>query len=967
MGLDKKHKLEEFSRNLWKTYHLKHKVEPDSWLHFLCFLFNNPTIEKFPESSDQTVDDLIPLGKVDNLVIFLNTKSCNYKLVLRECISILKRLIFSKLREICILVLYPSIAGLNLLFFSPQRNKSIEPVKTIRFPKGHIPNYFQELIESEGETSPLELLLRLVDIPALEADFLNQMQSIHSSNSMSEEYLIGYLTILLVYSAFASFENWYEFLRDELQKSKDNTFHNYISKIQEFIVQQGIKKDDLEKINSILYDLGLETLLIDPVLFQSLLQRYPYSLNEPSTFVQEVAITPLILSLISERLSTYSSKKKKEGKYYTSSSNADFIACLALYRVLQNQVSDIEPEDLFNWVYHDWGFETALTLKSMTPLSLIPSSLKILDPACGSGTFFISIARLLNNLAATKTVFNNELFPIVEFVGIDSDRIAVLVARLRFIFFNLQTLLKASLLGIPEMTQPPIQLNFDKIVQADFFSYEFPHKFDLIIGNPPWVRHEDIGVGQQPEYKKWLQTRIEELIGKNALFDRKSDLYIYFCILGLSLLEDGGVLAFLTSNAWLEVKYGRTLQKFLLSPDKRINIFDIIHRSGTRLWDQLGINSIVLIANKSTSNEIRNPNGAFTGSQVDFSQIPLSSLRKGIIPRKDHKDQYYQTELITKEQLDQTNKWAGTFLRTSSSERKLLRRLGKKGVPLSSLADIRFGVKTGANDFFHLKRMNKEPRTDGKVYIENRLGYKGSIERKYLVPLIKSPTHIKGFIIPSSHASSLWLFYCLDSPTRLQGSGAWIYIKWGESIPVTIKQGMKLGTNVQGFSSIRSVKQRDYWYSLGKYPTPSLLWTKSYHDKPGCFYNQAQAMPDQRFYGITVKQNKYLPLIFTYLNSSLVWAQMEAQGNTNMGFGVLDTNVYWLKSLKIPIEAIAQKKQIRDLMERLIKENTRGSMCQFSPIRADIDLFYAKYFDLSDNSIRRLNDFILRSINNRIR
>ncbi len=145
------------------------------------------------------------------------------------------------------------------------------------------------------------------------------------------------------------------------------------------------------------------------------------------------------------------------------------------------------------------------------------------------------------------------------------------------------------------------------------------------------------------------------------------------------------------------------------------------------------------------------------------------------------------------------------------------------------------------------------------------------------------------------------------------------------------------------------------------------LLTKSYHDKAGCLYNQAQALPDQRFYGITVTQDRYLPLIFTYLNSSLAWAQMEAQGNTNMGFGVLDTNVYWLKSLRIPVEALTEKNQVMTLMEQLTKEKDRFSMLQFSQIREDIDSFYAKYFDLSNNSMKRLYDFILRSINNRIR
>jgi hypothetical protein len=374
---------------------------------------------------------------------------------------------------------------------------------------------------------------------------------------------------------------------------------------------------------------------------------------------------------------------------------------------------------------------------------------------------------------------------------------------------------------------------------------------------------------------------------------------------------------------------------------------------------------VILIGEKNSEVPFEMNYGTFTETKVDFPLIPLHSLKKGFIARNEYEDQYYRTEHIPKGLLNRTHKWAGTFLRMSYSERKIIQRIGDKGIPLSSLADVRFGIKTGANDFFHLQYLEKQG-ADGKVKVRNRLGYEGLIEEKYLVPLIKSPSHIQGFIVPRSFSPDLWLFYCLNSPSQLQGSEAWRYIKWGENTKVVIKQGKKSGDNILGFSSVRSVKQREYWYSIGSYQIPNLLWCKSYHDKSGCFYNQAHIMPDQRFYGINVKQTKFIPLIFTFLNSSIVWAQMETQGNTNMGFGVLDTNVYWLRDLKIPVETMVELKQIKTLMEMLIQEKSRVSMLTYSTARIEIDRFYAKYFDLSENDMKLLNGFISRSIKNRL-
>ncbi|MCB9298850.1 MAG: Eco57I restriction-modification methylase domain-containing protein [Lewinellaceae bacterium] len=87
-----------------------------------------------------------------------------------------------------------------------------------------------------------------------------------------------------------------------------------------------------------------------------------------------------------------------------------------------------------------------------------------------------------------------------------------------------------------------------KIVkQADFLDTQ-PGKFDIVIGNPPYVRHEQI-----PEPRKSLYKR------KFSTFRHRSDLYIPFYEHALKLLNFEGKLCFICSNRWLRNQYGGTL------------------------------------------------------------------------------------------------------------------------------------------------------------------------------------------------------------------------------------------------------------------------------------------------------------------------------------------------------------------------------------------------------------------------
>ena len=133
--------------------------------------------------------------------------------------------------------------------------------------------------------------------------------------------------------------------------------------------------------------------------------------------------------------------------------------------------------------------------------------------------------------------------------------------------------------------------------------------FDIVIGNPPYVRQENIAdpklpreEGAIPDNKKAYKTKLARAVYQafprffgykrekdikpdnpasavSHKLDAKSDLYIYFYFHALSLLNPKGSFCFITSNSWLDVGYGKDLQEFLL---KHCHIKQIIDNQSRR-------------------------------------------------------------------------------------------------------------------------------------------------------------------------------------------------------------------------------------------------------------------------------------------------------------------------------------------------------------------------------------------------
>lgn len=167
------------------------------------------------------------------------------------------------------------------------------------------------------------------------------------------------------------------------------------------------------------------------------------------------------------------------------------------------------------------------------------SRLSVLDPAGGEGVFVLAC---LDRLYQSSLNFNfsfvdaiNENLRVYE---ISSDLCAIISKRI------------GDFLSEKGLFSNRIKLK--EIVRCEDYLLTSGERFDLIIGNPPYVRHEKIPSEKKSKYKTLFQT-----------FSHRSDLYVCFFEKALKSLSKDGKLCFICSNRWIKNQYGQKLRSLI--------------------------------------------------------------------------------------------------------------------------------------------------------------------------------------------------------------------------------------------------------------------------------------------------------------------------------------------------------------------------------------------------------------------
>lgn len=180
---------------------------------------------------------------------------------------------------------------------------------------------------------------------------------------------------------------------------------------------------------------------------------------------------------------------------------------------------------------------------------------RVLEPSCGDGAFVLPIVRRL--LESERLATGGEIDWTNE--ALDGSIRAVdlhhgTVERLRR-----RVLEQLSDAGCPSGRACALVSRW--VFRTDFLLHEWTERFDLVIGNPPYVRIEDLPRPVLQRYRALYST----------LGDR-ADLYVAFMQRGLQLLSTDGVLGFITANRFTKNLYGRGLRR-LIADRYRVRYF----------------------------------------------------------------------------------------------------------------------------------------------------------------------------------------------------------------------------------------------------------------------------------------------------------------------------------------------------------------------------------------------------------
>lgn len=438
---------------------------------------------------------------------------------------------------------------------------------------------------------------------------------------------------------------------------------------------------------------------------------------------------------------------------------------------------------------------------------------------------------------------------------------------------------------LSQMTRPPFQwnLSFAEIFLGD----KNKRGFDIVIGNPPYVRQEKIGPPlirdatseQRKKYKEALMKSVQEawpkyFEGGKRKLNGKSDLYIYFYLHGLKVLNEGGAFAFITSNSWLDVGYGAQLQEWLLRFGRVRFIFD---NEVKRSFKSADVNTAIAILGRGSSDESQNAKAIarFIMWRVPFEQASDALLWQEIESaderciRAEFRLRPFTHSALKAEGADADkpevysgNKWGGKYLRAPEIYDVILEKGKDKLVRLGDVADVRFGIKTGANEFF---------------YLSDEQAREWEIESKYLRPVIKSPREYYSISIAGS---DMKMFWCRDEKTALRGTKALKYIEWGEK---------------QGFPDVPSLRPRKNWFWLNGPEKPIMLWPSAFFERHIVYQCPKNYVADKVFYTVS---GEFPVAVKAFLNSTIVSLAVEVEGY-QLNHGGIFATTEWLNNLPV--------------------------------------------------------------------
>jgi len=384
-----------------------------------------------------------------------------------------------------------------------------------------------------------------------------------------------------------------------------------------------------------------------------------------------------------------------------------YVASAEAKRVVQQTQLDASKNAVERNRLGQFSTPNALAIEILNYSRTLLSShekIRFLDPAIGTGSFY---SALLQSFPIEK---------IESAVGYEIDRDVA------------ETALKL-------WVNTPLELNI-----ADFTESVAPknkkHRANLLICNPPYVRHHHLSVDRKISLKKLgIESTGTQLSGL-------AGLYCYFLLAAHGWMSQDGLACWLIPSEFMDVNYGGKVKDYLLNQVTLLRV----HRfspDDLQFADVLVSTSIIWFRNTQSASDY----------SVEFTCG--GSISKPIF-----------SHAVSKKTLQEISKWNKASI-LGSQETSI-----KSQIKLSDLFQIKRGVATGANNFFILT-----PEQISQIHIPSEL----------LTPILPSPRYLIDTEVFADEQGNpdferkLFLLTCRQQPEelRINYPSVWKYLQQG--------------------------------------------------------------------------------------------------------------------------------------------------------------------------------------------
>lgn len=451
----------------------------------------------------------------------------------------------------------------------------------------------------------------------------------------------------------------------------------------------------------------------------------------------------------------------------------------------------------------------------------------ILEPSCGDGVFLEEIQ---------KANYQYNSVTAIEFDKVEAN--------------------KSKQIGLAK----------SRVINSDFHEYciNTKQKFDVIIGNPPYIRYQ--------YFNREQQQYASEIFGRaNLKYSKLTNAWVSFVVGSSLLLKEKGKIGFVLPAEILQVSYAQALREFLAHFYNKINIISF----GKLIFPGIQQEVVLLLCEKNGSNshliehlELRD---AEELEKLDV--VKLKSPQKKI----DFK----------------SNKWTFYFL--EQKEIDFLERLQEEQVipKFGDYAKVEVGITTGSNPFFTV------PLSTVKSY---------NLE-KYAKPLVGRSVQVPSAIFTTSDwhknraIEARTHLLTLPKMAELNGSvGARDYIAWGEE--QGIHTGYKCGI-------------REEWQIVPSLRISDALFIRRNNLYPKLIINEAQAYTTDTMHRVTVKSNAEIKALTASYYNSISLAFSEICGRSHGG-GVLELMPNEAEKILLPYNE--NNAELLPIIDKMIRE-----------------------------------------------